>query len=115
VTAAEIEAVLGVAPLPEAASGIEAPGQLASHYAPTKPLRLNASAANPHEWHIGFGAIAGDTNLSPQANLAAAAANLFDALHRADASDRPAIAVAPIPAEGIGEAINDRLQRAAAT
>lgn len=113
VTAAEIEGELGIPPLAET-GGIEAPGQLASHYAPSKPLRLNASAANPQEWHIGFGSVGGDANLSPQANLAEAAANLFDCLHRADASDRPGIAVAPIPAEGIGEAINDRLQRAAA-
>lgn len=114
VTAAEIEAALGVPPLAEPSSGIEAPGQLASHYAPSKPLRLNATEANADEWFLGFGGTAGDDNLSASANLAEAAANLFDALHRADASDRPAIAVAFIPADGIGEAINDRLKRAAA-
>ena len=93
---------------------IEAPGQLASHYAPTKPMRLNAETATAGEWHIGFGAVSGDENLSNNGNLAEAAFNLFAALHRADASDQLAIAVAPIPTEGIGIAINDRLQRAAA-
>ncbi|HEX2764475.1 MAG TPA: L-threonylcarbamoyladenylate synthase [Allosphingosinicella sp.] len=93
---------------------IEAPGQLASHYAPSKPLRLDAVAAEPGEWLIGFGSVEGDDNLSPSASLDEAAARLFDALHRADASRRPRIAVAPIPDEGIGLAINDRLRRAAA-
>ena len=93
---------------------IEAPGQMPSHYAPAKPLRLDAAAAEPGEWLIGFGAIEGDHNLSPSANLDEAAAALFAALHRADASPRPRIAVAPVPAEGIGAAINDRLRRAAA-
>jgi L-threonylcarbamoyladenylate synthase len=101
-------------PLPFREGRIEAPGQLASHYAPSKPLRLNAGQAEPDEWHIGFGPIAGDENLSPGGDLAEAAANLFDALHRADAGPRPAIAVAPIPSSGIGLAINDRLRRAAA-
>ncbi len=68
----------------------------------------------PGEWLIGFGAIAGDENLSATADLAQAAAHLFDALHNADASERDAIAVAPIPLAGIGVAINDRLARAAA-
>lgn len=99
--------------LPEAGR-IEAPGQLASHYAPAKPLRLSAEAAGPEEWLIGFGGVAGDDNLSPSGNLEEAAANLFDALHRADAQPRPLIAVAPIPADGIGLAINDRLRRASA-
>jgi L-threonylcarbamoyladenylate synthase len=94
--------------------GIEAPGQLASHYAPTKPLRLDAGAAAPDEWLIGFGGVAGDDNLSPSADLGEAAAKLFAALHRADQADRPRIAVAPIPAQGLGAAINDRLRRAAA-
>lgn len=90
-----------------------APGQLASHYAPAKPLRLDALAAGPDEWLIGFGAIAGDDTLSATADLAAAAAALFAALHRADAAAAPRIAVAPVPDEGIGAAINDRLRRAA--
>jgi L-threonylcarbamoyladenylate synthase len=94
--------------------GIEAPGQMASHYAPAKPLRLNARAAEPDEWMIGFGNIGGDDTLSANSNLVEAAAHLFDALHRADASAQPRIAIAPIPATGIGLAINDRLARAAA-
>ena len=113
ITASEIEAALGIPPLDQSEAGIEAPGQLAGHYAPTKPVRLNADTAKSDEWHIGFGAISGDENLSTHGNLAEAAANLFAALHRADASDRLAIAVAPVVSEGIGVAINDRLQRAA--
>ena len=97
----------------EGGGRITAPGQLATHYAPTKPLRLNALAARPDEWLIGFGAIPGDETLSATGDPIEAAARLFDALHRADASDRAAIAVAPIPPAGIGEAINDRLARAA--
>ena len=92
---------------------IEAPGQLASHYAPSKPLRLQAMAAEHDEFLIGFGAIEGDVSLSPTGNLVEAAARLFDLLHQADASPRPRIAVAPVPDEGIGVAINDRLKRAA--
>ena len=94
--------------------GIEAPGQLASHYAPGKTLRLNARAAEDGEWLIGFGAIAGDDNLSASGDLDEAAARLFAALHRADRQDSPRIAVAPVPEGGIGTAINDRLRRAAA-
>ena len=94
-------------------SAITAPGQLATHYAPRKPLRLEAHAAQPGEWLIGFGAISGDDTLSAAGDLREAAARLFDALHRADASDRTGIAVAPVPHEGLGEAINDRLGRAA--
>ncbi|AIT07165.1 translation factor Sua5 [Sphingomonas taxi] len=94
-------------------SAITAPGQLATHYAPRKPLRLDAAAARPGEWLIGFGAISGDDTLSAAGDLREAAARLFDALHRADASDRTGIAVAPVPRDGLGEAINDRLGRAA--
>ena len=94
-------------------TGIESPGQLASHYAPSKPLRLNATAAETDEYLIGFGAVAGDQSLSPTGDLVEAAANLFDLLHQADASPMPRIAVAPVPAQGIGAAINDRLRRAA--
>ena len=93
---------------------IEAPGQLASHYAPSKPVRLEAGLGAPDEWLIGFGSVRGDDTLSASGDLDEAAARLFAALHRADASDKPRIAVAPIPAEGIGAAINDRLRRAAA-
>jgi L-threonylcarbamoyladenylate synthase len=93
---------------------IIAPGQLASHYAPAQPVRLGATTAEPHEFHIGFGAVAGDRSLSARGDLAEAAAQLFDALHAAQASGRAAIAVAPIPDRGLGAAINDRLRRAAA-
>ena len=99
---------------PGSAGKIEAPGQLASHYAPSKPLRLEAGAAHSDEWLIGFGSVRGDDNLSPSGDLGEAAANLFEALHRADAQPRPRIAVAPIPDQGIGLAINDRLRRGAA-
>lgn len=112
VTAADIERVLGTSPLAASGDNIEAPGQLASHYAPSKLVRLNAIQPEPGEWHIGFGAIEGNENLSASGDLALAAANLFDALHRADASAALSISVAPIPHEGIGVAINDRLQRA---
>ncbi|HEX8467703.1 MAG TPA: L-threonylcarbamoyladenylate synthase [Allosphingosinicella sp.] len=101
-------------PLPSSEGRVEAPGQLASHYAPTKPLRLEATFASPDEWLIGFGAVGGDDNLSASGNLEDAASRLFEALHRADAQPHARIAVAPIPAEGIGRAINDRLRRAAA-
>ena len=98
----------------DSSSGIEAPGQLASHYAPDKPLRLNASAAESDEYLIGFGPMPGDTNLSPSSDLVEAAARLFDLLHQADFAPQSKIAVAPIPDEGLGAAINDRLRRAAA-
>jgi L-threonylcarbamoyladenylate synthase len=92
---------------------VTAPGQLESHYAPSKLLRLNVSEPGENEWLIGFGAIPGDDTLSATGDLTEAAANLFDALHRADASDRATLAIAPIPHTGIGAAINDRLRRAA--
>jgi len=100
----------------EIASGerIEAPGQMASHYAPSKPLRLNAAEAEPDEFLIGFGTVTGDVSLSLSGSLVDAAARLFDLLHQADASDKSRIAVAPIPDDGLGGAINDRLRRAAA-
>jgi L-threonylcarbamoyladenylate synthase len=93
---------------------VEAPGQLASHYAPSKPLRVHATRASADEYLIGFGEVGGDSNLSPSGDLVEAAARLFDLLHRADESDKPAIAVAEIPGTGLGAAINDRLRRAAA-
>lgn len=111
--AAEDIAALLQTPLAAAGDAIEAPGQLASHYAPGKPLRLNARATQPDEWLIGFGAVRGDDNLSATGDLIEAAARLFDALHRADMAERPRIAVAPIPHHGIGAAISDRLKRAA--
>jgi L-threonylcarbamoyladenylate synthase len=98
----------------EVAGRIEAPGQLASHYAPTKPLRLDAATAAPGEWLIGFGEVAGDATLSVSGDLVEAAAKLFERLHEAERQDRAAIAVAPIPNHGLGLAINDRLRRAAA-
>lgn len=93
---------------------IEAPGQLASHYAPSKPLRLNAVRAENGEFLIGFGAIAGNATLSASGDLVEAASRLFDLLHQADASASARIAVAPVPGRGLGAAINDRLRRAAA-
>ncbi|MEO7635811.1 MAG: L-threonylcarbamoyladenylate synthase [Sphingomicrobium sp.] len=97
-----------------ASRAIEAPGQLASHYSPGKPLRLNASAAAADEFLIGFGPVAGDVNLSASGDLTEAAARLFDLLHQAQAAPKPRIAVAPVPDNGLGAAINDRLRRAAA-
>jgi L-threonylcarbamoyladenylate synthase len=108
----------GPVDVPDAATAqtaqVEAPGMLASHYAPAKPLRLRATERRNGEWLIGFGPVAGDSNLSQSGNLAEAATRLFDLLHEADAAPASAIAVAPVPVDGIGSAINDRLQRAAA-
>jgi len=92
---------------------VESPGQLASHYAPSKPLRLDATEAAGDEFLIGFGEIQGDATLSAPGDLVEAAARLFDLLHVADASPKPRLAVAPIPDGGLGAAINDRLRRAA--
>jgi L-threonylcarbamoyladenylate synthase len=91
---------------------IEAPGMMASHYAPRKPLRLNATEARDGELLIGYGPVGGDLYLGDDA--VSAAARLFDLLHRADASDAAAIAIAPIAGEGLAAAIRDRLTRAAA-
>lgn len=93
---------------------IEAPGQLASHYSPSKPLRIDAANANVDEYLIGFGEIRGDSSLSSSGNLVEAAARLFELLHEADESPKSRIAVAPVPDFGLGAAINDRLRRAAA-
>ena len=112
ITAAAVAAVLGQ-PLANAVGGIIAPGQLASHYAPAKPLRLGAAVASTDEWLIGFGPVPGDDTLSATGDLIEAAANLFETLHGADASAKPRIAVATVPDEGLGAAINDRLARAA--
>lgn len=101
--------------VPEAGGDrIEAPGQLASHYAPRKPLRLDATEAEPAEFLIGFGPIEGDVSLSETGDPIEAAARLFDLLHQADAAPHPRIAVASIPGDGIAAAIRDRLKRAAA-
>lgn len=92
---------------------INAPGQMLSHYAPSKPLRLAASHGAADEFLIGFGPIAGDATLSTSGDLSEASAQLFDLLHQADASTKPRIAIAPICDQGLGMAINDRLRRAA--
>ena len=92
---------------------IEAPGQLASHYSPGKPVRLNVSEVAPDNFHIGFGEGAADCNLSPRGDLVEAAARLYACLHAAAASDKALVTVAPIPERDIGIAINDRLRRAA--
>ena len=97
-----------------APQAIEAPGQLASHYSPGKPVRLNADTWLEGDFMIGFGAVAGDCTLSAAGDLAEAAARLYACLHLAAASDRPRVAVAPVPEMGMGRAINDRLRRAAA-
>jgi len=114
ITEAQIAAVLGREADAVTSAAIEAPGQLASHYAPGKPVRLNAASAADDEFLIGFGPVAGDLSLSPTGDLAQAAAGLYAALHAGAASPKPRIAVAAIPEEGIGAAINDRLRRAAA-
>jgi len=115
----QIEAVLED-PLqepPEKADTLASPGMLASHYAPHARMRLNADSPRPGEVLLGFGPDAPDDaamNLSPRGDLAEAAANLFAHLRDLDASGAKTIAVMPIPHEGLGEAINDRLARAAA-
>jgi len=96
---------------PEGAAPRPSPGMLLRHYAPDTPLRMGAAAARPGEAMLGFGAVAGDLNLSPAGDLAEAAANLFAMLRRLDGGH--GIAVAPIPEHGLGRAINDRLRRAA--
>ena len=113
VTEAQLAALLGPATRLREAR-IEAPGQLARHYSPGKPVRLDALAPGGDEFMVGLGEIAGDCNLSATGDLAEAAARLYACLHEAAASDRPRIAVAAVPERGIGAAINDRLRRAAA-
>jgi L-threonylcarbamoyladenylate synthase len=121
VTAETIEAVLG-APLlrlPYDKARPSAPGQLESHYAPRARVRLNATKAGPGEALLAFGpdlpqAAGPVINLSPTGDLMEAAAKLFAALRALDETDAGTIAVMPIPEEGLGEAINDRLRRAAA-
>ena len=114
-----IEAVAG-RPLAAASGGPAiAPGMLASHYAPNAAIRLDARAAEPGEALLAFGphppAADGPVmNLSASGDLAEAAANLFGHLRTLDAAGASRIAVMPVPAEGLGEAIRDRLARAAA-
>lgn len=110
-----IEAIIG----PLAASApyaIAAPGMMESHYAPRARLRLDADAPRPGEAFLAFGAPApaGGATLSARGDLVEAAANLYAALRALDASGAETIAVAPIPISGLGEAIRDRLARAAA-
>lgn len=102
----------------DTADPLTAPGQLLSHYAPNARVRLNATTVEVGEVLLGFGPMtfdvkACDLNLSPRGDFAEAAANLFGYLHQLDAMGAP-IAVAPIPQQGLGVAINDRLNRAAA-
>ncbi|MBO0903650.1 L-threonylcarbamoyladenylate synthase [Jiella sonneratiae] len=120
---AAIEAATGRAVEgPEAGAAIAAPGGLASHYAPAGRVRLGATSVEPGEFVVAFGPkrpeglerAAAIVNLSPRGDLKEAAANLFAALSAFDSADVERIAVAPIPEEGLGEAINDRLRRAAA-
>lgn len=114
ITGEQIAALLGSPLQPEGSAGIEAPGQLASHYSPGKPVRLNAECVGPDEFMIGFGGVAGDVSLSPSGDLAEAASRLYDCLHAAQRATQKRIAIAKVPDEGIGAAINDRLGRAAA-
>jgi len=118
ITAAMIEAATG---LPIAASGTDilSPGQLASHYAPRSPVVINCTAPQETDAWIGFGqSVAGKVqaafSLSETGNMVEAAARLYDVLRQADETGAVRIAVAPIPTDGIGLAINDRLARAAA-
>ncbi len=116
ITREDIEAIIG--PVLSAADNPHAPkspGQLAAHYAPSIPLRMNAHTARPGEALLGFGPSQGAAlNLSPTGDLKEAAAHLFGMMRKLDDPARfSGIAVAPIPATGIGLAINDRLERAA--
>ena len=114
-----IELVLG-APLLAANANHRgaSPGQLETHYAPSTKLRLGATGVSSSEALLAFGPDApqgarASINLSASGNLEEAAAKLFAALRELDQTGATAIAVMPIPAHGLGEAINDRLQRAA--
>ena len=113
VTRDEIEALAG--PVDRGGEGHRSPGRLTTHYAPDAPVRIEAAAARDGEILLGFGPGVGEArwSLSPSGDLREAAANLFRLLREAD-RDRPiGIAVAPVPMAGLGEAINDRLRRAA--
>lgn len=113
----DIEAVLGGTPLPRAMADETAPkspGMMLSHYAPRLPVRLNADGPGIGEAYLAFGPGNDYPSLSQSGDLVEAAANLFRLLHRLDDPDRySGIAVAPVPHEGLGLAINDRLERAA--
>lgn len=102
---------------PGASTTLKSPGLLESHYAPSLPVRLNAAAPEPDEAWLAFGKTTGhapDFNLSEEGSLEEAAHHLFAALRLLDRAPYRGIAVMPIPLTGIGIAINDRLQRAAA-
>ena len=92
---------------------IKAPGMMERHYAPSVRMRLNIIDPMPGEFYLGFGDVACDLNLSPVGNLEEAAANLFRMMRDLDRPGALGIAVAPIPNQGLGLAINDRLKRAA--
>ena len=115
-----IEDVLGRPLVGRADAALLAPGMMMSHYAPSAAVRLNAGDVHPDEGVLDFGGQIGRSDsrdyhdLSPRGDLAEAAANLFGSLRQLDAGGVASIAVAPIPDEGLGEAINDRLRRAAA-
>ncbi len=115
VTVEALEALLGPLTLGGSRDAPNAPGQLASHYAPAAALRLAVLEVRAGEVWLGFGASGGDLNLSETGDLVEAAANLFHMLREADRlADGRGIAVAPVPEVGLGRAINDRLRRAAA-
>jgi len=111
----DLKSVLGPLELASEDGNIKSPGMLSQHYAPNAPIRLNATAAEEGETLLAFGGDApGDSlNLSPSGDLIEAAANLFSMLHELDQPESGTIAVMPIPDEGLGRAINDRLRRAA--
>jgi L-threonylcarbamoyladenylate synthase len=111
----DIEAIVGPLSNPEE-QAIVAPGQLQSHYAPRASIRLDSEQAGPNEILLGFGPSAPPQacNLSKSGDLTEAAANLYGLLRELDASGAETIAVMPVPRSGLGEAINDRLRRAAA-
>jgi L-threonylcarbamoyladenylate synthase len=109
-----IEEALGYKLAENLGNLMHSPGQMESHYAPHAEMRLNAEAAMDGEAYLAFGKSGVELNLSPKGDLVEAAANLFRMLHELDAMQPKRIAVAPIPMNGLGEAINDRLKRAAA-
>lgn len=113
VTREDLTAVVGQ--LAQAGEGHRSPGRLTVHYAPDAPVRINAAEARDGEILLGFGPGIGDPrwSLSPAGDLADAAARLFRLFREADREKPRGIAVAPVPATGLGEAINDRLSRAA--
>ncbi|TQV83886.1 L-threonylcarbamoyladenylate synthase [Denitrobaculum tricleocarpae] len=119
ITRAQLEAVLGTVDEATADSDIKSPGMMTSHYAPSLPIRLGATSVNANEALLAFGpkpleGAAVTVNLSASGDLTEAAASLFNHLHRLDREKLAGIAVMPVPEQGLGIAINDRLARAAA-